>query len=188
MATSNSTATRLLAPPPSPHPCRGIEQVLRKRLKNVLRREVLLKDPSPPSDLLHSLDTNPYHLDYLCLLDFEATCEGENPPDYIHEIIEFPVLLLNLKTLEIVSPYKNYLSLLRVKYSPALSGNSYTRPSTKKGCACIDINPCISLLNQQPYKDTPYSGPQNITSILLVIIHLPIIFKHFFFSQQRLYM
>ena len=49
------------------------------------------------------MEANPYGLDYLCVLDFEATCEEVNPDDYLHEIIEFPVLLLNLKTLEIVS-------------------------------------------------------------------------------------
>ena len=37
------------------------------------------------------------------MLDFEATCEDPNPPDYVHEIIEFPVVLLNLKTLKVVS-------------------------------------------------------------------------------------
>lgn len=82
---------------------RGGDAVVIKRLKAHLRREVILGDPTAPGDLLTSVQPNPYGLDYLCVLDFEATCEAENPPDYIHEIIEFPVLLLNLKTLQIVS-------------------------------------------------------------------------------------
>ena len=82
---------------------RGEEPVLRKRIKQHLRKELIQSEPSPPWDLVHQVESNPYGLDYLCVLDFEATCEEVNPPDYIHEIIEFPVLLLNLKTLEIVS-------------------------------------------------------------------------------------
>lgn len=41
--------------------------------------------------------------DYICVVDFEATCEEGNPPEFIHEIIEFPIVLLNTHTLEIVS-------------------------------------------------------------------------------------
>lgn len=47
-------------------------------------------------------------LKYLCILDFEATCEEVNPPDYIHEIIEFPVVLLNLTTLKIEAEFHSY--------------------------------------------------------------------------------
>ena len=84
-------------------PHRGIHQVLTMRLKHRLRHDVIRSDPSPPWDLLSQMEKNPYGLDYLCILDFEATCEAKNPPNYVHEIIEFPVLLLNLKTLEVVS-------------------------------------------------------------------------------------
>ena len=82
---------------------RGEEPVLRKRIKQHMRKQLIEREPSPPWDLVNQIEGNPYGLDYLLVLDFEATCEEVNPPDYIHEIIEFPVLLLNLKTLEIVS-------------------------------------------------------------------------------------
>ena len=82
--------------------CRGAEEVIRKRLKCHLKRELIQKDPTAPGDLLALATTNPYGLDYLLVLDFEATCLEKNPPDYIHEIIEFPVLLLNLQTLKVV--------------------------------------------------------------------------------------
>ena len=82
---------------------RGEDIILRKRLKQHMRRELVFGEPSPPWDLVSQMETNPYGLDYLCVLDFEATCEEVNPDDYLHEIIEFPVLLLNLKTLDIVS-------------------------------------------------------------------------------------
>ena len=82
---------------------RGEDIILRKRLKQHMRRELIISEASPPWDLVSQMERNPYGLDYLCVLDFEATCEEVNPDDYLHEIIEFPVLLLNLKTLEIVS-------------------------------------------------------------------------------------
>lgn len=47
--------------------------------------------------------TDTYY-DYICVVDFEATCEEDNPPDFLHEIIEFPMVLINTHTLEIVSP------------------------------------------------------------------------------------
>lgn len=51
------------------------------------------------------------YYDYICIIDFEATCEEGNPPEFIHEIIEFPVVLLNTHTLEIVSEllYFNFI-------------------------------------------------------------------------------
>ena len=82
---------------------RGSREVLYKRLKTRLRQECICAEPSAPWDLKNQVQVNPYSLDYLCVLDFEATCEEPNPPDYIHEVIEFPVVLLNLKTLEVVS-------------------------------------------------------------------------------------
>lgn len=45
--------------------------------------------------------TDTYY-DYICVVDFEATCEEDNPSDYLHEIIEFPMVLISTHTLEIV--------------------------------------------------------------------------------------
>lgn len=41
---------------------------------------------------------NKVHFD--CVIDFEATCVENDPIDYIHEIIEFPAVLLDAVTLE----------------------------------------------------------------------------------------
>lgn len=81
----------------------GVEGVLRKRLKSRLRKDLIQSDLTAPSDLVAQVTLNPYGLDYLCVLDFEATCQERNPSDFIYEIIEFPVLLLNLRTLHVVS-------------------------------------------------------------------------------------
>ena len=82
---------------------RGSDTIVCKRYKQQLRRTIIESDPSPPPELARHLTTNPLGLHYLLIIDFEATCEAVNPPDYIHEIIEFPVLLFNMKTKEIVS-------------------------------------------------------------------------------------
>lgn len=72
----------------------GVKDVLKKRLKNYYKKQKLMLKESNCADSYY---------DYICIIDFEATCEEGNPPEFIHEIIEFPVVLLNTHTLEIVS-------------------------------------------------------------------------------------
>lgn len=57
------------------------------------------------------------YYDYICIIDFEATCEEGNPAEFIHEIIEFPVVLLNTHTLEIVSELLHFHLIFRSNYS-----------------------------------------------------------------------
>ncbi|XP_070356213.1 3'-5' exoribonuclease 1 isoform X2 [Equus asinus] len=71
---------------------RGVKDVLKKRLKNYYKKQKLMLKESNAADSYY---------DYICIIDFEATCEEGNPPEFIHEIIEFPVVLLNTHTLEI---------------------------------------------------------------------------------------
>lgn len=91
---------------------RGVKDVLRKRLKNYYKKQklthVLSKDSS---------ETDTYY-DYICIIDFEATCEDINAPDYIHEIIEFPIVLLNTRTLKIEDTFQRYV---RPELKPQLS-------------------------------------------------------------------
>ena len=49
--------------------------------------------------------------DYVCVIDYEATCT-ENSLGYPHEIIEFPVVLVNMKTLSIVKYFLPFINLL----------------------------------------------------------------------------
>lgn len=73
---------------------RGVKDVLKKRLKNYYKKEKLMhKQPNNGEN----------YYDYICVIDFEATCEEGNQPEFTHEIIEFPIVLLNTQTLEIVS-------------------------------------------------------------------------------------
>ncbi|KAM4810512.1 3'-5' exoribonuclease 1 [Rhinophrynus dorsalis] len=90
---------------------RGEKDVLRKRLKNYYKKQKLkhmVKD---------STSTDTYY-DYICVIDFEATCEEGNSPDYVHEIIEFPIVLLNTTTLEIEDTFQRYV---RPEMKPQLS-------------------------------------------------------------------
>ncbi|TRY99387.1 hypothetical protein DNTS_002005 [Danionella cerebrum] len=73
---------------------RGVKDVLRKRLKSYNKRLKLMY--SPASD-----GNKDDYFDYICVVDFEATCEEHNPPDYHHEIIEFPMVLVDTRSLEI---------------------------------------------------------------------------------------
>ncbi|XP_006884203.1 PREDICTED: 3'-5' exoribonuclease 1 [Elephantulus edwardii] len=79
---------------------RGVKDVLKKRLKNYCKKQkLMLKEDSCAGS----------YYDYICIIDFEATCEEGNPPEFIHEIIEFPVVLLNTHTFEIEDTFQQYV-------------------------------------------------------------------------------
>ncbi|EDO48700.1 predicted protein [Nematostella vectensis] len=81
---------------------RGVKEVLQRRLKNHIKKEKLAK-----AKVQHcSVDRD--GIAYYCVIDFEATCEKENPEGYQHEIIEFPAVLVNAKTLEIEGEFQQY--------------------------------------------------------------------------------
>lgn len=79
---------------------RGVKDVLKKRLKNYYKKQKLMLKESSCADSYY---------DYICIIDFEATCEEGNPPEFIHEIIEFPVVLLNTHTLQIEDTFQQYV-------------------------------------------------------------------------------
>ena len=71
----------------------GKKEVLSKRLKHYHKQKNLKEKVSK--------DLKPIDLDYVCVIDYEATCSLEKL-NYPHEIIEFPVVLVNMRTLKIV--------------------------------------------------------------------------------------
>lgn len=85
--------------------------MLKKRLKNYYKKQKLMLKEGSCADSYY---------DYICIIDFEATCEEGNPPEFIHEIIEFPVVLLNTHTLEIVSELLYFNFILSSNYSVVL--------------------------------------------------------------------
>ena len=66
-----------------------------KRLKNYYKRQKNLKPKKKECECL-------VEYDYFVVIDFEGTCEEKNTDGYIHEIIEFPAILVNARTLEMV--------------------------------------------------------------------------------------
>jgi 3'-5' exoribonuclease 1 len=69
---------------------------LQKRLKSHTKKEKLLKAKLEQ-------EKNKKIIQYYCIIDFEATCEKDNPEGYKHEIIEFPGVLVDAATLQVVS-------------------------------------------------------------------------------------
>lgn len=93
--------------------------MMKKRLKSHYKRQKLLQTAAEDG----ATDT---YYDYICVVDFEATCEEHNPSDFHHEIIEFPMVLINTHTLEIVSglytvSYNFFLKRRRKKTSMSIS-------------------------------------------------------------------
>ena len=80
-----------------------MKEVLQKRLKNHIKKEKLTQ-----AKLEQEKRMNELH--FYCVIDFEGTCEEENPKDYVHEIIEFPTVLVDATTLEVVSVLLQFIA------------------------------------------------------------------------------
>ncbi|XP_034245299.1 3'-5' exoribonuclease 1-like [Thrips palmi] len=87
----------------------GNRDVLVKRLKNYYRIQKLSS-----VNVLPAVKYAPYYL----VLDFEATCNTVNAPDYPHEIIEFPAILVSSRSKAIVDTFQSYV---RPEINPTLS-------------------------------------------------------------------
>lgn len=79
---------------------RGVKEVLRKRLKNYYKKRKLAK-----AKIRQIKKSN---FDFYAVIDFEATCE-ENNIDYRHEIIEFPIVLVDMEKMEIGEKFHEYV-------------------------------------------------------------------------------
>lgn len=77
----------------------GSDEVRRKRLKSHYKKVKL-----GSADLYLSSKLLPYYV----IVDFEATCEVVNPPNYRHEIIEFPAVMVNSQTQEIENTFQMF--------------------------------------------------------------------------------
>jgi len=80
----------------------GKRDSVQKRLKMHFEKKFLMEagllEPSPHRTF-----------DYLIIVDFEATCEEKNEPDYPHEIIEFPAVLVDCRSGELVKKWREYV-------------------------------------------------------------------------------
>lgn len=82
----------------------GNKDRVKKRLKLHFKKEKAFLLTRQPKKRQPVYDR---HYDFLCVLDFECTCE-DGVYDYAHEIIEFPVFLVKTATLEIVDEFHAY--------------------------------------------------------------------------------
>ncbi|OWF46663.1 3'-5' exoribonuclease 1-like [Mizuhopecten yessoensis] len=79
---------------------RGVNDVLKKRLKLYYRQRKLMKaNVCVPS-------TKPMY-DFLLVIDFEATCEADTT-NYPHEIIEFPIILVDVHQNSVVDEFHSF--------------------------------------------------------------------------------
>ena len=74
---------------------RGVKEVLKKRLKGYYKKTKFQKAGFKP--------VGGAYYDYYLVIDFEATCDDSNSHEWQHEIIEFPIVLIDGKTQEVVS-------------------------------------------------------------------------------------
>jgi len=87
----------------------GSCDVLKKRLKNYYKNQKLAS-----ANLVTGSKLIPYYV----IVDFEATCEEINAPDYPHEIIEFPAVLVSTELQQVVDHFQAYC---RPVLNPTLS-------------------------------------------------------------------
>ncbi|KAL5261760.1 hypothetical protein ACHWQZ_G007458 [Mnemiopsis leidyi] len=92
---------------------RGTVLVLQKRLKEHYRR--VQSSTHPQIAIWHR--KNPHS--HYAIIDFEATCDENLPEtDFMHEIIEVPVVLVSTATAEIIDIFHEYV---KPKMCPVLS-------------------------------------------------------------------
>jgi 3'-5' exoribonuclease 1 len=92
------------------HPM-GKREAVKRRLKEFYKEKLLVE-----AGLVDPRENR--NVDYFVVIDFEATCEERNPPDYKHEVIEFPAVLVCSNTGQIVDIFHEYC---RPVINPTLS-------------------------------------------------------------------
>ena len=91
--------------------CRGMKEVLKKRLKSYYKRQNLARAQVRPAGALH--------YDCLLVIDFEATCAEYNGPHYKHEIIEFPAVLVDCHSKKVVRETGDNRQLVAAPFIPS---------------------------------------------------------------------
>ena len=92
------------------HPM-GKREAVKRRLKEYYKEKLLIE-----AGLVDPRENR--NVDLFVVIDFEATCEERNPADYMHEIIEFPAVLVSSASGEVVDIFHEYC---RPVINPVLS-------------------------------------------------------------------
>ncbi|CAF1323704.1 unnamed protein product, partial [Didymodactylos carnosus] len=82
----------------------GELDLLKRRLKHHYKAELLNNDHLGRSPL----ETYQQRYEYLAVIDFEATCDENQPENYQHEIIEFPIVLIHVQTVTITDTFRSF--------------------------------------------------------------------------------
>ncbi|CAG9577783.1 conserved hypothetical protein [Leishmania major strain Friedlin] len=93
---------------------------------------------SPLMSYSSPLGALPCPYEYLLVLDFEATCEEHPPPNYLYEIIEFPVVVVDARLQRVVAEFHRFV---RPRYKRELS--SFCKKLT--GMRQEDVDTAASL-------------------------------------------
>ncbi|KAI0225932.1 3'-5' exoribonuclease 1 [Lamellibrachia satsuma] len=80
---------------------RGLKEALKKRLKAYYKRRKLTAAQIQPHNAKPRVD-------FLLVIDFEATCQ-ENTTDYRHEIIEFPIVVIDTHKCQVTEEFHSYV-------------------------------------------------------------------------------
>ncbi|CAM4920348.1 unnamed protein product [Rotaria socialis] len=89
----------------------GEIEIRRLRLKHHYKAQLMLGHENPFKMIQQ-------HFEYIAVVDFEATCDNNQRNNYPHEIIEFPIVLINVQQQMIVDKFQSYC---RPTLNPILS-------------------------------------------------------------------
>ncbi|KAI8086517.1 double-strand siRNA ribonuclease Eri1 [Halteromyces radiatus] len=95
---------------------KGHKPELKKRLRKALKK-IDNKEKNEQSQTKR-IDLKKQPCDYYLFFDVEATCEADGGFDYPNEIIEFPVVLVDGQSFEIVDEFRSYV---KPSVNPTLS-------------------------------------------------------------------
>ena len=82
----------------------GEIEIRRLRLKHFYKAQITLGLENPMKMIEQ-------HFEYIAVVDFEATCERNQGNNFPHEIIEFPIVLIDVRQQAIVSSSDQSFSL-----------------------------------------------------------------------------
>jgi len=108
--------------------------------KNAQCRDCSTRKPGLASKKKSTVPVKPYY----AVLDFEANCSSEQDED--HEIIEFPVVLCNSRTGEIVSEFRQFVQLVTHEHLSDFIKN-LTHITDEQVKSAPTWSECITLLN-----------------------------------------
>lgn len=108
--STNPNAKKATTAPPPPPPSPGKLKKITNSPSPKTTPKASKKVPKKKSIKRQSSNPQPKKkmVDYLCLLDFMATC-NDGPPPKPQEIIEFPAMLLNVETGEVEGVFHSYI-------------------------------------------------------------------------------